>query len=113
MTAAALLGVVDADAREKPKFKADQIQIKYIEPETPAHQVVFKLQKEKQALEKLRDLLRPMRLPRTLVLQTQSCKGMINAFIWPYAQWPVMKVYALQMLEPVQQILDPILKMVN
>src|SRR5882757_5177325 len=82
MMAAALLGVVDAGAapREKPKFKADQIQIKYIEPETPAHQAVFNLLKEKQALEKLRDLLRPMRLPRTLVLQTQSCKGAINAW---------------------------------
>ncbi len=32
-------------------------------------------------------------------------EGMVRAFIWPYAQWPVMKVYALQMLEPVLQIL--------
>src|SRR5436305_932764 len=81
MVAAALLGATDAGAApQKPKCKADQVQIKYIEPETPDHQPVFKLLKERQVLEKLRDLLRPMRLPRPLLLQTQSCKGMINAW---------------------------------
>ena len=30
---------------------------------------------------------------------------MVRAFIWPYAQWPVMKVYALQMAAPVLQML--------
>ena len=33
-------------------------------------------------------------------------KGMINAFIWPYAQWPVMKVYVLQAIEPVMQLIN-------
>ncbi len=28
-------------------------------------------------------------------------KGIVNAFIWPYAQWPVMKGYAIEMLDPV------------
>jgi hypothetical protein len=32
-------------------------------------------------------------------------QGMVRAFIWPYAQWPVMKVYALQMAAPVLQML--------
>ncbi len=81
MIAAALFGATGAGAApQKPKFKADQIEIKYLEPETPAHQAVFNLLKEKRALEKLRDLLRPMRLPRPLLLQTQSCKGMVNAW---------------------------------
>ena len=40
-------------------------------------------------------------------------QGMINAFIWPYAQWPVMKVYALQMLDPVMKMLEPVLKMLG
>jgi hypothetical protein len=31
-------------------------------------------------------------------------KGMVNAFIWPYAQWPVIKTYALQMLDPVLKL---------
>ena len=33
-------------------------------------------------------------------------EGIVRAFIWPYTQWPVMKVYALQ-------ILDPILGLIN
>ena len=32
-------------------------------------------------------------------------EGMVRAFIWPCAQWPVMKVYALQMAAPVLQML--------
>ncbi len=32
-------------------------------------------------------------------------KAMINAFIWPYAQWPLMKFYALQMLDPVMRLI--------
>ena len=43
---------------------------------------------------------------RDLYAKVPMGKGMINAFIWPYAQWPVMKVYAVQML-------DPVLKMIN
>jgi hypothetical protein len=33
-------------------------------------------------------------------------KAMINAFIWPYAQWPVMKGYALGMLDPVMSLIN-------
>ena len=36
-------------------------------------------------------------------------QGMINAFIWPYAQWPFIKIQALQMLAPVAQIIDQLL----
>ncbi|MSQ87509.1 MAG: hypothetical protein EXR10_11880 [Alphaproteobacteria bacterium] len=28
-------------------------------------------------------------------------KGMVNAFIWPYAQWPLIRMTALQSLKPV------------
>jgi hypothetical protein len=42
---------------------------------------------------------------RDLYERVPMGQGMMRAFIWPYAQWPVMKVYALQMLAPVLQIL--------
>ena len=32
-------------------------------------------------------------------------QGMMRAFIWPYAQWPMMKASALHMLAPVLQML--------
>ena len=35
---------------------------------------------ERQALEKMRDLLSPFRLPRTLIFQTRSCNGVANAW---------------------------------
>ena len=50
---------------------------------------------------------------RDLYAQVPMSEGMINAFIRPYAQWPVMKVYALQMLDPVMKILEPVLKMLG
>ena len=34
---------------------------------------------------------------RDLYSKVEMSKAMINAFIWPYAQWPVMKAYAMQM----------------
>jgi len=33
-------------------------------------------------------------------------KGMQNAFIWPYAQWLVIKEYSMQMLDPVLQLIN-------
>jgi hypothetical protein len=42
---------------------------------------------------------------RDLYERVPMGQGMVRAFIWPYAQWPVMKVYALQMAAPVLQIL--------
>jgi hypothetical protein len=42
---------------------------------------------------------------RDLFNKVAMDKGMIRAFIWPYAQWPVIKMYALQMLQPVLQFI--------
>ena len=33
-------------------------------------------------------------------------QGIINAFIWPYAQWPVIKFNAMQMLAPVLKAIN-------
>jgi len=38
---------------------------------------------------------------RDLFGQVPMGEAMKRAFIWPYAQWPVMKFYALKMLDPV------------
>jgi len=37
-------------------------------------------------------------------------QGMINAFIWPYAQWPFIKLRALEIAAPV---VDPVLNMIQ
>ena len=33
-------------------------------------------------------------------------EAMINAFIWPYAQWLLIKAYGLQMLAPVMNLIS-------
>jgi hypothetical protein len=63
-----------------PKFKPDRIDISYGEPKSPANRVVYDLLKQRQALEKVRDLLRPLRLPHRLMVQTRDCEGIANAF---------------------------------
>jgi hypothetical protein len=42
---------------------------------------------------------------RDLFNKVPMGQGMVRAFIWPYAQWPVMKAYGLQLLQPVLQVL--------
>ena len=46
---------------------------------------------------------------RDLYNKVPMDEGMVNAFIWPYAQWPVMKVYAMQMLEPVLKVAENVI----
>jgi hypothetical protein len=65
-----------ASARPQP----NRIDIDYAEPKSEANQLVYKLLKEHQVLEKIRDLLRPLRLPHRLLLQTRDCHGISNAF---------------------------------
>ena len=36
--------------------------------------------------------------------------GIVNAFIWPYAQWPVIKAAVFQMLDPVIAAVQPVFK---
>lgn len=41
---------------------------------------------------------------RDLFAQVPMGKAMERAFIWPYAQWPVIKFYALEMLNPILKL---------
>jgi hypothetical protein len=83
LAAGLLLAVPDAHAR-KPgaaaPAKPNRVDISYVEPEAVAYQPVYRALKERQALEKVRDLLSPLRLPRRLLLQTKYCDGRSNAW---------------------------------
>ena len=84
LMAAGLLLAAAAAATQKasaaPKAKANSIDIDYVEPKLAENQAVYKLVKEQQGLEKIRDLLSPLRLPHRLLLQTRDCEGVSNAF---------------------------------
>jgi Putative metallopeptidase len=60
--------------------KSDRIVIEYVAPTNPAHQPLYDLLKEKQALERVRDLLIGVRWPRTLRLEFEGCDGDANAW---------------------------------
>lgn len=75
--ALALLAATEANAQ---RGKPNRIDIKYVEPKSPDHQPMFKLLKERRALEKVSQLLSPLILPRRLLLQTMGCDGVSNAW---------------------------------
>ena len=67
-------------ARSGPSLKPDRIDISYVPPKSEEYQALYKLLQEHQALEKIRDILRPLRLPHRVLLQTRDCDGVSNAF---------------------------------
>jgi len=78
---AATLAFVAGDAAAAPRqAKPDSIDINYVEPKGPSNRPVYQLIKDGRALEKLRDILRPLRLPHRLLLQTRECDGISNAW---------------------------------
>ncbi|MFL6796591.1 MAG: DUF4344 domain-containing metallopeptidase [Xanthobacteraceae bacterium] len=58
----------------------NRIDIAYVPPELPGNEAVYKLLRQHQVLEKLRDLLSPLRLPHRLLLQVRDCDGISNAW---------------------------------
>jgi hypothetical protein len=67
-------------ANSAPKAKPNRIDISYVEPTSADAQSLYKLLKEHRALEKIRDLLNPLRLPHRILLQVRGCEGISNAW---------------------------------
>ena len=65
---------------EAQPAKEDRIVIGYVAPENPEHMPVFTLLKDNEALERVRNLLAPIRWPRTLRLEIKGCDGESNAW---------------------------------
>jgi Putative metallopeptidase len=76
----ATAGAAAHNANAAPKAKANSVDINYVEPKSADNLPVYKLLKERQVLEKLRDLLSPLRLRHRLLLETRDCEGTSNAF---------------------------------
>jgi len=67
-------------AGKSPVLRADRIHISYVPPKNSAHEPIFQLLKERQALEKFKGLLSALRLPRALLLKVEGCDGESNAW---------------------------------
>jgi hypothetical protein len=76
----ALSAGTSADAKAVKGAQADRIDIEYVAPKSPGHQPVLELIKEHRTLEKIKHLLSPLRLPRRLLIKTEGCDGVSNAY---------------------------------
>src|SRR5918993_1469766 len=69
-----------ASAQNSARFQPDRFQISYVPAKNPAHEPVVRLLKERQVLEKFKEFLSPLRLPRKLLLKFEGCDGVSNAW---------------------------------
>jgi len=76
----ALSAAISADAEAAKDAKSDRIDIEYVAPKSPEHHQVLELVKEHRTLEKIKQLLSPLRLPRRLLIKTEGCDGESNAW---------------------------------
>lgn len=58
----------------------ERVAISYVAPADKVHQPLHDRLKEHQALERIREILVPIRWPRTLRLEVKSCEGETNAW---------------------------------
>ena len=65
---------------EAAPAKPNRINISYVPPKDPAHQPIYQRLKDNRALEKLQEFLSPVRLPRPLLMKTEGCDGVSNAW---------------------------------
>jgi hypothetical protein len=63
-----------------PPAEAERIVIEYVEPVDSVHKPLYEALKQNQALERVRELIVPVRWPRTLRLELRGCDGESNAF---------------------------------
>ena len=61
-------------------LKPNRVDVEYVPPKSSAHDTLYKLVQERHLLEKIRDLLAPIRLPRRLLLKARGCDGEVNAW---------------------------------
>ena len=65
---------------EAAPARPNRISVSYLPPKNPAHQPIYQRLKDNRSLERLQEFLAPMRLPRTLLIKTEGCDGVSNAW---------------------------------
>jgi hypothetical protein len=60
--------------------KPDRIRVEYVAPKDRAHQPIYEAITRQRALEKVRQILSPLRLPRILHVKVEGCDGVSNAW---------------------------------
>src|ERR1043165_7693141 len=78
LIAATLIGC--ATSASAQPLRTRSIDVLYVAPKTAELKPVYEYVKSARALEKMRDLLSALRLPRRLLVKTDSCDGESNAW---------------------------------
>jgi hypothetical protein len=79
LAAGSILAATHVEAR-KAAPEPNRIDIAYVKPKSAGNEPAYKLLAEHQVLEKIRELLSPLRLPHRILLQTRDCDGISNAW---------------------------------
>ncbi|MGA7786617.1 MAG: DUF4344 domain-containing metallopeptidase [Xanthobacteraceae bacterium] len=75
-----MLGAACATTAKAAQGKTRQIRIQYVVPVNSEYQPIYERLKHARALERLQELLSPIRLPQPLVLKVSGCEGESNAW---------------------------------
>src|SRR5215475_34598 len=59
--------------------QGSRVSIMYVPPENPAYQEVYDILRQHSALERIQEILNPLRLPEELSIKTTECKE-VNAW---------------------------------
>jgi hypothetical protein len=80
--AATWFAVLAAPAIAEPASELlnSKVATAYVEPLDPKHRPIYERLKKRQVLEQLQQFLAPLRLPRTLTVKVEGCRGMVNAW---------------------------------
>ena len=69
-----------AVARETVALRTNRVEIAYVTPKNAAHEHIYRLMRERKVLERFKEYLSPLRLPRVLLLKVEGCDGEENAW---------------------------------
>jgi Putative metallopeptidase len=69
-----------AVGRDTTALRPNRIEIEYVTPKNAAHEHIYRLMRERKVLERFKEYLSPLRLPRDLLLKVEGCDGVVNAW---------------------------------
>jgi len=74
------LSIAPATAQDSANLQADRFRGTYERPKNPAHQHIYDRLRSQSALERIGEFLSPFRLPREVLMKSEGCDGVVNAF---------------------------------
>src|SRR5262249_29939504 len=80
LAGALCLALTIATHAEAAQHLSEQIRIEYVPPTDPGHQAIYDEIRQAHVLERIQELLSPLRLPRPLLLKVTGCDGESNAW---------------------------------